>query len=79
MGQVITIRAVIDLKLMQACDRAVKKAKLNRSELVRLALREYLQRAQIVESEQRDRKGYEKLPQSTKASAWEAEVVWPHA
>ncbi len=75
------IQVVIDAKLLQASDRAAKKAKLNRSELVRLALREHLQRVQILESEQRDQRGYEKLPQSnaTEESAWEAEAVWPEA
>jgi metal-responsive CopG/Arc/MetJ family transcriptional regulator len=73
------MRLVIDTKLLRACDRAAKKAKLNRSELVRLALREYLQRAQILESELRDRRGYQMMPQSnaTKEPAWEAEAAWP--
>ena len=76
-----TIQVVIDEKLLQASDRAAKKAKLNRSELVRLALREHLQRLQIREAEQRDQRGYEKLPQSRvpEESAWEVEAVWPEA
>jgi metal-responsive CopG/Arc/MetJ family transcriptional regulator len=81
LGQVEIIRVVLDAKLRQACDRAAKKAKLSRSDLVRLALREHLQRVQILEFEQRDRRGYEKLPQSkaTKEFAWEAHAVWPEA
>ena len=76
-----TIQVVIDEKLLQASDRAAKKAKLNRSELVRLALREHIRRLQILEAEQRDQRGYEKLPQSkaTEDSGWEAEAVWPEA
>lgn len=76
-----TIQVVIDEKLLRASDQAAKKAKLNRSELVRLALREHLQRMQILEAEQRDQRGYEKLPQSkaTEDSGWEAEAVWPEA
>jgi metal-responsive CopG/Arc/MetJ family transcriptional regulator len=76
-----TIQVVIDEKLLQASDRAAKKAKLNRSELIRLALREHLQRMQILEAEQRDQQGYEKLPESKaiEESAWEAEAVWPEA
>jgi metal-responsive CopG/Arc/MetJ family transcriptional regulator len=76
-----TIQVVIDEKLLQASDRAAKKAKLNRSELVRIALREHLCRLETLESEQRDHRGYEKLPQSAGAdeSAWEAEGVWPEA
>jgi metal-responsive CopG/Arc/MetJ family transcriptional regulator len=74
-----TIQVVIDEKLLRASDRAAKKAKLNRSELVRLALREHLQRLQILESEQRDQRGYENLPpaKATEESGWEAEAVWP--
>jgi metal-responsive CopG/Arc/MetJ family transcriptional regulator len=52
-----TIQVVIDEKLLEASDRAAKKAKLNRSELVRLALREHLQRMQILEAERRDQLG----------------------
>ena len=78
-GQVETIRVVIDAKLLRACDRAAKKAKLNRSQLVRLALRAHLQRSRILESELRDQRGYEMMPQSnvTKEPAWDAEAVWP--
>lgn len=74
-----TIQVVIDAKLLQASDRAAKKAKLNRSELVRIALREHLQRLETLESEQRDERGYEKLPQSKarEESVWEAEAAWP--
>jgi len=76
-----TIQVVIDEKLLRASDRAAKKAKLNRSELIRLALREHLRRLQILEAEQRDQRGYEKLPQSkaTEESAWEVEAIWPEA
>jgi len=70
-----TIQVVIDAKLLQASDRAAKKAKLNRSQLVRLALHEHLRRVRIQEAEQRDQRGYEKPPQSKAASAWEAEAV----
>lgn len=79
LGQVNTIRVVIDANLLRACDRAAKKAKLNRSALVRLALREHLRRIQILDSEHRDESGYEMIPQASMAKqcAWEAEAVWP--
>jgi metal-responsive CopG/Arc/MetJ family transcriptional regulator len=73
-----TIQVVIDAKLLQASDRAARKAKLNRSELVRMALREHLRRLQILESEQRDRRGFEKQPfKAGELAAWEAEAAWP--
>ena len=75
-----TIQVVIDQKLLQASDRAAKKAKLNRSELIRLALREHLQRVQTLEAEQRDQRGYEKLPQfKAIEDSWETEAAWPEA
>ena len=74
-----TIQVVIDKKLLQASDRAAQKAKLNRSELVRFALREHLHRLEIQESEERDRRGYEKRlrPEAVKESVWEAAAAWP--
>jgi metal-responsive CopG/Arc/MetJ family transcriptional regulator len=72
-----TIQVVIDAKLLQASDRAARKAKLNRSELVRIALREHLHRLQTLEFEERDRRGYAKQPSETgEESAWEAEAAW---
>jgi metal-responsive CopG/Arc/MetJ family transcriptional regulator len=71
-----TIQVVIDAKLLQASDRAARKAKLNRS-LIRLALREHLQRLETIESEERDRRGYEKHPEPTEEFSWETEAAWP--
>ena len=68
----------IDAQLLRSCDRAAKESKLNRSELVRLALREHLQRLRILESELREQHGYEMIPQSNaREFVWEAEAVWP--
>jgi metal-responsive CopG/Arc/MetJ family transcriptional regulator len=76
-----TIQVMIDAELLQTSDRAAKKAKLNRSELVRLALREHLKRLQVVESGQRDESGYKKLPQAKarEETDWEAVAAWPEA
>jgi metal-responsive CopG/Arc/MetJ family transcriptional regulator len=71
-----TIQVVIDAKLLQATDRAARKSKLNRSELVRLALQEHLRRLRTLESEERDRRGYEKQPHKV-SDEWEAEAAWP--
>jgi Arc/MetJ-type ribon-helix-helix transcriptional regulator len=75
-----TIQVVIDVKLLQAADRAARQAKLNRSELVRRALREHLEKLQTSEREERDRRGYQKQPMPAPMQAiddWEAEAVWP--
>lgn len=73
-----TIQVVLDSKLLQATQRAARRAKLNRSALIRDALREHLKRLEIRELEDRDRKGYETAPQrSDELSRWESEAVWP--
>jgi metal-responsive CopG/Arc/MetJ family transcriptional regulator len=73
-----TIQVVIDKKLLDATDRAARRAKRNRSALVRDALRQHLRRLRIQEMEERERKGYAAIPQDPRESQlWEREVVWP--
>jgi metal-responsive CopG/Arc/MetJ family transcriptional regulator len=73
-----TIQVVLDAKLLRATERAARRAKLNRSALIREALREHLKRLEIQELEARDRKGYEVRPGGkSEFSAWEKEAIWP--
>jgi metal-responsive CopG/Arc/MetJ family transcriptional regulator len=73
-----TIQIVLDAKLLRAADLAARRAKVNRSALIRNALREHLRRLDMRELEERDRKGYETSPQNgDDVSAWESEAVWP--
>jgi metal-responsive CopG/Arc/MetJ family transcriptional regulator len=73
-----TIQIVLDKKLLVAADRAAKRAKVNRSALVRDALREHLQRMELRAKEDRDREGYLKQPQTPDEwGIWEKEAVWP--
>jgi metal-responsive CopG/Arc/MetJ family transcriptional regulator len=72
-----TIQIVIDSKLLQAADRAARRTKLNRSALVRAALREHLRTLEIRSLEERDRQGYERVPQDEAGGAWESEAAWP--
>lgn len=73
-----TIQVVVDSKLLKAADRAARRTKLNRSALIRDALREHLKRLEIQELEDRDRKGYQLKPQALdEMSYWESEAVWP--
>src|SRR5712691_945234 len=58
-----TIQVVLDEKLLKATNSAAKHAKQNRSELVRTALREFLHKEKIREMEERDRRGYERIPE----------------
>jgi metal-responsive CopG/Arc/MetJ family transcriptional regulator len=73
-----TVQIVLDKKLLHATDQAARRNKLNRSALVREALREHLRRLEVRACEQRDRDGYSKQPQTHEEShLWEAEGAWP--
>jgi len=75
-----TIQVVIDSKLLRATERAAQRAKLNRSALVRDALREHLRRLRTRELEERDRRGYSLVPpQDDEMAGWESEAAWPEA
>jgi hypothetical protein len=64
--------------LLRATEAAARRAKLNRSALIREALRAHLKNLDIRERELRDRKGYEAAPRgSGNQSTWEAEAIWP--
>ena len=57
-----TIQVVLEESLLRATDRAVRRLKVNRSALIRDALREHLGRLGILENERRDREGYARHP-----------------
>jgi len=73
-----TVQIVLDEGLLQATDRAARRLKLNRSALVREALREHLKRLEVRTSEERDREGYAKQPQTCdEIPLWEGKAAWP--
>jgi metal-responsive CopG/Arc/MetJ family transcriptional regulator len=73
-----TIQVVLDSKLLRATDVAARRTKLNRSALIREAIRAHLKTLDIRERELRDRKGYEgSARKSGELSGWEAEAIWP--
>ena len=73
-----TIQVVLEAGLLRAADRAARRTKLNRSALIRNALREHLRRLDIRELEERDHKGYRVSPQGgDELSGWETEAAWP--
>ena len=73
-----TIQVVLDTKLLQAADRAAKRQKVNRSALIRRALQEHLKRLQVLDLEERDRRGYEAQPQRDQEfRVWEDAAAWP--
>jgi metal-responsive CopG/Arc/MetJ family transcriptional regulator len=73
-----TIQVVLDKQMLQAADRAAKRSKINRSALIRDALREHLKRLQVRDLEQREREGYAKYPDSAATHEyWERAAAWP--
>ncbi len=57
-----TIQVVLDSELLRAANGAARRARVNRSALVREALREHLKRLRQREVEARDRRGYREHP-----------------
>ena len=73
-----TIQVVLDAKLLKAADTAARRRKVNRSQLIRQALREHLSRLRILELEERDRRGYQAQPQrADEVRRWEEAAAWP--
>ena len=73
-----TIQVVLDSALLRAADGAAKRARVNRSALIRKALREHLRRLQTQELEARDRAGYRAHPDAASwVEDWEEVAVWP--
>lgn len=73
-----TIQVVLESELLRATDGAARRAKVNRSALVRTALREHLRRLETKELEARDRQGYQQRPDTPAGVAdWERVAAWP--
>lgn len=73
-----TIQVVLDTKLRRATDLAAKRQRVNRSALIRRAIEEHLKRLQVLELEERDRRGYKALPQQPQEyRVWEDASAWP--
>lgn len=73
-----TIQVVLDSKLLRSTELAARRTKLNRSALIREAIRAHLKNLEVRERELRDRKGYEAGQRDTgDLSGWEEEAIWP--
>lgn len=73
-----TIQVVLSPKLLKAADLAAKRQKVNRSALIRDALREHLKRLHDLELEARDRRGFMNQPQREEEFlVWEDASAWP--
>ena len=73
-----TIHVAVDEHLLRAADSAARRKKIDRSALVREALREHLKRLGQKDNERRDRLGYKHRPETDDLSAWEAVAAWPN-
>jgi metal-responsive CopG/Arc/MetJ family transcriptional regulator len=72
-----TIQVVLDARLLQATDRVARRRKMNRSALIRDAIRAHLRSLETRDLEDRDRKGYQAAGQDDALLRWEAEAAWP--
>lgn len=71
-----TIQVVLEKALLDAADRVARRRRVNRSALVREALRAHLARLATVEREERDREGYGRQPIEF-GFAWDKVTSWP--
>jgi metal-responsive CopG/Arc/MetJ family transcriptional regulator len=71
-----TIQIVLERELLRATDRAARRRRVNRSALVREALRAHLQRLAVGERERRDRAGYLEAA-DTEFAVWDRVAAWP--
>ena len=73
-----TVQIVLGKDLLKAADRAARRRHVNRSALVREALREHLRNLAAREREDRDRAGYEAEPiASGEFDVWDKAAAWP--
>jgi hypothetical protein len=67
-----TIQVVIEEDLLRSADRAARRLKVNRSALIRDALRGHLQRLRTADLERREREAYERTPDHpAEFAAWD--------
>jgi metal-responsive CopG/Arc/MetJ family transcriptional regulator len=72
-----TVQIVLDENLLALTDAAARRAELNRSALVREALRLYLRRQAVADLEARDRQGYAELPPGDVLEDFDEVAAWP--
>jgi metal-responsive CopG/Arc/MetJ family transcriptional regulator len=73
-----TIQVVVEEELLRSADRAARHLKVNRSSLIRDALREHLRRLSIADLERREREAYARTPDDpAEFAAWDKVAAWP--
>ena len=73
-----TIQVVMEEELLRTIDQAARRLKVNRSALIRTALRQHLRHLKVRDSEDSDRQGYQRLPEKTSdLDPWDGVAAWP--
>ena len=73
-----TIQVVIEEDLLHSADRAARHLKVNRSSLIRDALREHLRRLRVGDLERQEREAYAKTPDDpAEFAVWDEVAAWP--
>lgn len=73
-----TIQVVLDDALLEVADRVAKRQRINRSALIREALRAHLKRLRYQELENQERAAYDRQPDDLgEAARWERVADWP--
>jgi metal-responsive CopG/Arc/MetJ family transcriptional regulator len=73
-----TIQVVLEEDLLRSADRAARQLKVNRSALIRDALREHLRRLRVGDLERREREAYDRTPDDpAEFAAWDKVTAWP--
>jgi len=67
-----TIQVVIEEDLLLSANRVARRLKVNRSALIRDALREHLRRLRLGDLERQEREAYERTPdEPTEFAVWD--------
>jgi metal-responsive CopG/Arc/MetJ family transcriptional regulator len=73
-----TIQVVMEGGLVKAANQAARRLKVNRSALIRDALREHLKRLHYRELERQERDAYERVPDDpAEFAVWDKVTAWP--
>lgn len=73
-----TIQVVIEEDLLRSADRAARRLKVNRSALIRDALRRHLQHLRMSDLERQEREAYDRIPENpAEFAAWDGVIAWP--
>ncbi len=73
-----TIQVVLDDALLELADRVAKQQRINRSALIREALRTHLKKLRYAELENEERAAYEQRPDDLdEVRRWERVADWP--